>query len=279
MKKLLLFFSILLSLFTNGQTSVYRPFPTNFGDWGYQSFDEFGFPTSPFLSHYTLSGDTIIASTNYKKLFLYPTYIGALREASKIVYFVPDTSSTEYILYDFNLGLGDTIISPFGGASCSNDTVIVEQVDSILASDGYHRQLHLSSFAIWIEGIGSASYLLQPAEFLCVSGNPGLQCMINDSLFLYPSASSSCIVSVPKQINQLDDIFVYPNPTNSSVYIEHLNFKTGVVKLYNLTGNEVLRANITSNTTQLDISRFPLGIYFYQITNQNKSYSGKLIKD
>ena len=278
MKKLLLLFSILLSLFTNGQTSVYHPFPTNSGNWVYQYYDDFGFPTASF-SQYTLSGDTIIASVNYKKLFLYSIYTGALREASKIVYFVPDTSSTEYILYDFNLGLGDTIIHPFGGASCSNDTVIIEQVDSILASDGYHRQLHLSSFVIWIEGIGSTSYLLQPTEFLCVSGNLVLQCMINDSLFLYPSTSSSCIVSVPEQINKPIDIFIYPNPTNSIVNIEHPAIKTGVIKLYNLTGNEVLRANITSNATQLNINRLPSGIYFYQITSQNKSYSGKLIKD
>lgn len=278
MKKLLLLFSILLSLFTNGQTSVYHPFPTNFGSWGYQSYDEFGFPTSPFLSHYTLSGDTIIASINYKKIFSYLTYIGALREASKVVYFVPDTSSTEYILYDFNLGLGDTIIHPFGGASCSNDTVIIYQVDSILASDGYHRQLYLSSFATWIEGIGSTSYLFQPAEFLCVSGNPELQCMINDSLFLYPSTSSSCIVSVPEQISKPIDIFIYPNPSNSMVNIEHPAIKTGIIKLYNLTGNEVLGVNIISNITQLDINHFPSGIYFYQIISQNKNYSGKLIK-
>lgn len=279
MKKLLLLFSILLSLFTNGQTSVYRPFPTNFGNWVYQYYDDFGFPTAAPFSIF-LSGDTIIAGINYKKI----PNVGVLREASKIVYFVPDTSSTEYILYDFNLGLGDTIIHPFGGASCSNDTVIIEQVDSILASDGYHRQLHLSSFAIWIEGIGSIYYLFQPAELLCVSGNSSLECMINDSLFIYPSASSLCTVSVPEQISKPIDIFIYPNPATESIQLKSLQLSSQTIEfeiyINDLFGKVVKHTEVTYKKDKIDISSLKKGIYFIKILNQQHEtlYTSKIIK-
>ena len=60
-----------------------------------------------------LNGDTVINSLNYKKIFENSLYAGALREDNKIIYFIPGNSLTEYLLYNFNLTVGDSIINPF----------------------------------------------------------------------------------------------------------------------------------------------------------------------
>lgn len=186
MKKFLL---ILITLNVNvhlfGQTYTYHPFPVDTGYWGYRYYDDFHNATNTF-SEYILAGDTTISGIDYKKIRLNqawtsPSY-GAIREDNKVVYFYPDTASQEYVLYDFNLIAGDTILHPYGGAVCLNDTVIINYIDTISLSDGLHLQWHLSDFVTWIDGVGSSFYLLNPANVLCVSGNDQLEYMESDSV-------------------------------------------------------------------------------------------------
>lgn len=223
MKKYLLLNIILLNSFLLlGQT--YHPFPTNIGEWSYRYHDDFHIPTTTFTG-YSLSGDTVISGTNYKKIFTGSIYSGALRENSKVIYFYPDTASQEYILYDFNLGLGDTIIHPYGGAVCSNDTITVDLVDSILTSDGMHYRMYLSSGAEWIEGIGSIYYLLNPANVLCVSGNDLLEYMEGDSVEVYnfpnppPPPPPSCLSYYYTTYDSISNTFnlSVPSPVSSTI--------------------------------------------------------------
>lgn len=282
MKQLLILATILLSstLFVKGQSSVYRPFPMDNGNWSYQYFDDLGFPTATY-SQYTLTGDTVISSNTYKKIYSYPFYSGAIRELGKIIYFVPNSSSTEYILYNFNLNLGDTIFNPYGGSSCSNDTIIIVQVDSVLVSDGFHRRLQLSSSTTWIEGIGSSNYLLQPTEFLCTSGNFELQCMTSDLIFSYPDSTSNCSVSVLQLDNTLKNLSIYPVPTSNNIYLnfsyEDLQSSQYDIYITDLFGN-IIEHYV--NMRKIDITKLKSGIYFIKIKNQNQQniFTSKIIK-
>jgi len=275
MRKLLLPFLALLTLSALGQTSVYKPFPTNYGNWVYQYFDEFHNPTSQY-TQYTLNGDTVFSSINYKKIFVYSNYVGALRENNKTIYFIPDTSSTEYVLYDFNLTLGDTIIHPFGGSVCSNDTIVIIAEDSVLASDGYHRQLILNApYIPWIEGVGSMFYLLAPAQVFCVSGNDLLQCMNSDLAVSYPSTSASCLVNVSEQIGNTDKISISPNPSNGS-FIANFDKSIKEIWLTDLLGNVILKTQ-TNYLTQLIIDNLSSGTYILTAINREGKRTNKKI--
>ena len=266
MKKILFFVLLLTCFMANGQSSVYKAFPTNQGNWVYRYYDDFGNPTFMF-SEYTLSGDTTISLTNYKKIYSSSIYQGAIRENAKIIYFVPDTSINEYVLYNFNLGLGDTIIHPFGGAVCSNDTILITQVDSVLASDGYHRQLYLSTGVTWIEGIGSTIYLLQPANFLCVSGNSYLQCMINDATFNYPNSISTCFVSTEENELNEQTIAVHPNPSNGQFSIVSENVMKEIY-ITDLMGR-ITYLEETNDKTKITIDHLKSGIYILTVLDIN----------
>lgn len=274
MKKNLLFFFVLFTFFANGQTSIYRPFPTNNGNWIYQYYDDFGNPTSTF-NQYTLNGDTTFSSINYKKIYTLTGYAGAIRESSKIVYFVPDTSSSEFVLYDFNLIVGDTIFSPYGGAVCSNDTAVVQYEDSVLVSDGYHRRLWLSSFSRWIEGIGSEFYLLNPSQLLCLSGNDRLSCFVGDSTN-YPSTSTACILSTNESINYSNNISIYPNPSNGSFTIDYNNIDAEEIQLTDLLGNLILCERI-KNKEKILIDNLERGIYILSIKDKEGKIANRKI--
>lgn len=67
-------------------------------------------------------------------------------------------------------------------------------------------------------------------------------------------------------------ISVYPNPTNDILNIETKETSKPLqIKLYNTTGKEVIKTNLTSN--QINISNLPQGLYLLNIIS-----NGKIIK-
>jgi hypothetical protein len=282
MRKLLLLLTTIISLSAKAQTSVYHPFPTTNAGWVYQYYDDFHMPTSYFGS-YAITGDTVFSGTNYKRIAGCSAWgfcgIGGIRDSNKVIYFRPDTAITEYVLYDFNLNLGDTMIHPFGGTPTGIDTVTIMNVDSVLASDGYHRRLWLSTFDMWIEGIGSMTYLFVPAGNMGVSGNDVLICMTTDSGFAYPPGIGSCIVSVPEQSQTKNKITISPNPMTDELNVEVNNKEFSEFILYDIASRKLLQQKFTNSVT-LNTEQLAKGIYIYEVQSKNGSYKkGKIVKD
>ena len=226
MKKIPFLILMLVAFETMSQT--YHPFPTNYGCWSYRYYDDNHMPTG-ILGGYILDGDTIIGGINYKKISGccgqgVCCNSGGLREDNKIIYFRPDTSTTEYVLYNFNLNQGDTLFYPFGGGVFSNqDTLIVIYVDSVSTSNGYLRRIHFD-YTIWIEGVGSFFYLLSPGMVLPLSGNDHIECMVGDSINVYPGGP--CVNCIPVGISEkyfVYDISISPNPFQTSATLQTSN--------------------------------------------------------
>lgn len=141
-------------------SQTYIPFPTN-SDYIWREFqvvynDETMF--FPWQSHieFIVSGDTVIAEKNYRKLFSYnpdnntgTNYEGAIREESKKIYFLTDyMPEGEVLLYDFNLNTGD--LAPYGFFG----NVKVLSTDSILIGNSFRKSYQLANDALIVEGIG-----------------------------------------------------------------------------------------------------------------------------
>lgn len=263
MKKITLFVAMLFMLNLMSQTRTYHPFPSDYSNWIYSNGMSSG--------GYVLNGDTLISNLHYSKLFAGNThYAGAIRENNKIIYFIPDTTATEYQLYNFNLNLGDTILHPYGGAICSGDTAIVIHVDSVLASDGYHRRLSFNSHAIWIEGVGAYFFLLNPCNVWCISpGNPQLVCMSSNLGFIYPNGTASCILSVDKPQLLQNKITISPNPASLTArIILSPEFINATFKIYNSIGMLVMEEKISNQYIfNLNCKKLVHGIYFLHFIN------------
>jgi hypothetical protein len=64
-----------------------------------------------------------------------------------------------------------------------------------------------------------------------------------------------------------DEIKTYPNPVNGGILNVESNFDTNkMLAIYNLAGNELLRAEIVLHQT-IDTSQLPPGIYFLKVTD------------
>ena len=73
----------------------------------------------------------------------------------------------------------------------------------------------------------------------------------------------------------LNEISLYPNPTNSVFNLEIPNEVVKQVEIYDLSGKKLLK----SNQHQIDVSSFATGIYMVQIqTESGKTRVSKLVK-
>jgi Secretion system C-terminal sorting domain len=71
---------------------------------------------------------------------------------------------------------------------------------------------------------------------------------------------------------------VYPNPATKSIYIYNLNFSDKSIAIITSTDGKVIASKILSNNS-IDIADLQSGIYFIQITQDNKSYTLKFAKE
>ncbi len=66
-------------------------------------------------------------------------------------------------------------------------------------------------------------------------------------------------------------MLVYPNPASDvlNININNANFKNSEIAVYNISGIEVIKTNMASNNSQLNIESLSNGVYFVKVSNQN----------
>lgn len=248
-------------------------------------------------------GDTVsIDSLLYYKLNGY-----LIREDSNKVYVKAVTSSpnidtTEQVVYNYNLNIGDTIKLTY----YLNDTTrhYVNKIDSVLINNIYHRMWDIQpvpgnrlgdyNYTV-IEGIGSVKgplYPLNPVGFeqayqlFCFKNQNSIITVPNNNAIPNPFGGDylnpgKCALAV-NQITALKSTpVVYPHPANqSSVITLPYNINSGILVVYNGMGQVVSTISI-NNAAKIDVKALNLqsGLYYYRITYNNSaaSWQGKLL--
>jgi hypothetical protein len=246
--------------------------------------------------------DTAIDSKTYKKVWrstdefqeIWLPY-GFIRETpEKKIYYRTDTSYQEYLLYDFELSVNDTIFSTAINSYANSWHLItipfiVSSIDSMLIGNEYKKQIHLYSIPAneitdqWIEGMGSMHGILHWNAGLIGGDYYELLCFYeNDTLKYQNPAFDTCyIVYTNIEENPYSiDISVYPNPvTNISTLTIKGNIKNEKLKLeiFNITGEIIISERI-ENKFLINRDEFNTGIYFFKVFNESGMIkTGKLM--
>ncbi len=300
MKKSLLFLIIILQL-TIVKGQQYFPFPDSGAVWNNAHYIYSQQDT--VYSQYGLIGDTIINLTPYHKLYLLndtsldptnATYIGALREQSKKIFFRYNYCQNEILFYDFTKQVGDSIhslFSEFEILSCDSITPyngVIANIDSILINDTYRKVYHIDPwYPDWIEGIGSLAGLLNPIppqitgfdtwELVCFKKD-------EDVLYLNPNFNTCFPLIVGTNENIMisnSGIKIYPNPVTDISSIEFIGNKFKYLTFYNISGQILNRFEISNlKTIQLNKEDFISGLIFYKVeTTEGQYMTGKIITE
>ena len=73
------------------------------------------------------------------------------------------------------------------------------------------------------------------------------------------------------------NISVYPNPANDVVKVSTVNGQQSTVRIYNILGMLVEEIEINSNETEINVSDYNTGIYFFNIQTENGNVTKKIV--
>jgi hypothetical protein len=297
MKKLLLIFVVTMTVtFSFAQTNVYHPFPDSNAIWNLYFT---GCQTGNDNESYSILivGDTLISGHTYHKLSTpfvqvslagycsqthFAGYKGAIRQDTllKKIFFIPPDSSSEHLLYDFTMQVGDTIKGYLESYSWSADTVI--SIDSILVGSTYHKRWFIDyGYNIYIiEGVGSTYGLLESSPGGMVDfPDYSITCFKQNGQSLYPDTTTNC--QLITSINSIDPISnqvnVFPNPAIDNLTIEIPQKST--IELLDIQGQTILQQTLQQGKTDIDISGLAKGIYILRLCSNDKTAVARIVKE
>jgi len=199
--------------------------------------------------------------------------------------------------------LTDTVyLNALGNA----DAVFVIQIDGALTTSTYSKVNLIngaqSKNVYWkIEGaVGINNYSVFVGTIICNNGalgalNTGVTldgralttagalttAAINAVATTLPSYCLTVGISPFDEANTNEGVSVYPNPFTAytTIMINDASASNYYeLKIYNVLGEEKVNMTVRNQATILDANILPAGIYFYNVTGNNKTiYTGKLI--
>jgi hypothetical protein len=148
---------------------------------------------------------------------------------------------------------------------------VFQRGDSIFATEGYLAYSWYFNEKLIARG---------PNNFL-VPEKPGLYTVnITD-----PNGCAGVYASidfVPTSIkNSKNNIFqIYPNPTDGKIYIQFSNLQKGLIRIYQVNGQEIISPTEVKNLNRysIDISNYPEGMYIITFEDSKNIWSEKIIK-
>lgn len=96
---------------------------------------------------------------------------------------------------------------------------------------------------------------------------------------LLTSADSGHVVEVKEKIPFMSDK-AYPNPARDYFTLEMSIYSSDArYSIYNMNGQELTGGKINNTKTQINLTDFPPGVYFFRVIDQKETHTGKIIKE
>lgn len=95
------------------------------------------------------------------------------------------------------------------------------------------------------------------------------------------SVMSNCYYWVHGSVtsNSINNLSLFPNPTNDKVTIGNLNGAMGVLRISNVMGKTIAELKVEGEGQIVDISAYPKGAYIFEIVYENQTLRGRVIKN
>ncbi|MDL2262869.1 T9SS type A sorting domain-containing protein [Bacteroidales bacterium OttesenSCG-928-I21] len=250
-----------------------------------------------YTKTFAFFGDSIINDTVYKKLYETRSeansfvsenwnlsYNELWREDIEAKQVWQRKNQREVLIYDFSLNVGDTIDFHYHGEDI---TILIDSIGFITMNDGDERRVfHLGydmmtgMYECIIEGIGSnlgitdaytRALVGETTDLLCFKENQDL-IFINSYYNTCYRKSSTTNVDTQYFGNNFE---IYPNPVESTIYLQSENNNIKSVSLINI-GGQILKEFYT-NISKIDVTDLPAGVYLLKVYYDNTYVTKKIV--
>lgn len=284
------------------QTYEYVPFPTESAIWSevfWNDTSENKSSTQTIYEKFIINGeDTSINGKTYKKVYLFydtvfnintAVYLGGIREENKKIYYIGGFvrngkpfifSNQETLLFDFSLGIGDTLQTTQSTACNFIYHFQVTGIDTVMIGNKLRKVFKFyPPYVEWAEGIGSIEG--QFTGLLCAVlpiptkssyGNNLICFKQNDTIVYFNSNYSECMpLNVPVKSIIANNIVISPNPATDYLMIKLNNTQLLPLtfQLFDMQGIPKLNGKITNEQIGINVASLSKGLYVLKIiTNQ-----------
>lgn len=83
---------------------------------------------------------------------------------------------------------------------------------------------------------------------------------------------------VPALENEEESFFIYPNPTNGTLYLNLTSGSSGELSILDIKGSVLHKGRINAGQNEIDVHHFSQGIYFMQVQVNGNVHYQKLIR-
>lgn len=294
MTPLLLFLQSVVAYGTKTDTNSY------FGDYTCWTYEIHSYNAAEdrliYYAKAVIKDDTIINNVHYKKYNRYwygeQSFI-ALRQENKKVFAINSVSDEEYLLYDFGLDVGDSIVYVLNSGSEYEykTSVYVEGVDSITLDNGkrYKRMIlrdNQNASGLWVEGIGNMIYDFEypyPHSVpTCWCGDYyKWLCFVRENEYLISRQGEfwlQCACDLLNDVRAKESVQmdVFAEGNNLSIDGDPTIFPCEI-KVFNTTGQLLLDKTVTSGVEQIHVAESLGGICFYRLYGKGDTFrTGKV---
>ena len=237
-------------------------------------------PQQKSTSNIRFTYDTIISLKTYKvvegstdSLHLAWSAFGIIREdTTGKVYYRTFVDNTEGVLYDFDLGMGDSIHHP--SLPLSSFYMHVNAVDSVYIYDKFHKRIVFAENETWIEGVGSLCGVLMSGYGTIVGAQHFLLCYYEHDTLKYKNPDfTECYYNNVgiDEWESLSEINIFPNPFNFSTTIQLSKpLQSATFRIYDILGKEIKhKENLSGKEIIIQKENMKTGMYFFTIEDRS----------
>lgn len=238
-------------------------------------------------SQFQFGGDTIINSIAYKKLYHRDCssnklfYTASLREVNKKVLACYKDALQETLIYDFDLSVGDSMLSPYDNMNFYK----VLKTDSVEIAGGWRKRIELD-FDTWIEGVGTLNrFMIYPLQALPLYElgirinyqKKGAEMIYQTKEWYFSNNDCGTLSVKPTEQCQKGVYFVAPG----QLWIESgLLYQPCMFELYDLRGNLLIKLKVDTTNNSINVNCLSNGLYFFRLSGKNDvSVIGKVKKN
>jgi len=272
MKKLSFLF-VLISIPFLLSAQDYIPFPDENTAWVDGTFFTGYYPPiDTAYSFYSTGEQVILNDTAYTTIEKYGGAYCFIRESDKKVYCRYDADFPEFVLYNFDVGLGDAFLVPQTmDYSLYYWDATVESIDGVLIGDKFHQRYHVDAWGwnsfTFIEGIGSEQGLMY-CELEWVDWYGDLVCFSQNDTIYQTNGSGSyslgqCSVYVNAEEIVQENLKFYPNPASEKIIIE--SRQKHFFEFVDMKGRILLQGDYST----IELKDYPDGLYLLNIYTED----------
>lgn len=234
--------------------------------------------------------DTMVDGINYERLVgADPAY--AIRDNGLgQVYFRTDGFDGEWLLYDFDVEVGDTLLFDF---PFSFDSLRVASVDTVTMVGVERKRIGVTSYLggtwptqYWIQGIGSDGGLFNPCQGASVSGTSWLACMSESGIIQFgqtPGQPGDCLIYLPVPTVSADQaaVQVFPNPGKGMLTITcTIGAKVSAVRVMDAHGASVGTWRMDGDRLSMATEDWTSGVYTIEVmTNDSAPMRARWVRE